>query len=127
MVLNRQEVGYQEKKMIERWPIFREGRLTGGIIFEKVEKRFLPFSHLGYRTIGTVNSDNRGVVGLEYSFNRELGGQNGEALFQKMAGGGWKPVYDGSEIRPKDGYDIQTTLNVNLQEVRVLVTLSLEY
>ncbi|MFH6981985.1 penicillin-binding protein [Marinoscillum luteum] len=117
MVLNRQEVGYQEKKMIERWPIFREGRLTGGIIFEKVEKRFLPFSHLGYRTIGTVNSDNRGVVGLEYSFNRELGGQNGEALFQKMAGGGWKPVYDGSEIRPKDGYDIQTTLNVNLQDV----------
>lgn len=117
LVLNRNEVGYQEKKQIEKWPIFREGRLTGGIIFEKVEERFLPFSHLGYRTIGTVNSDNRGVVGLEYSFNRQLAGQDGEALYQKMAGGGWKPVYDGSEIRPKDGYDIQTTININLQDV----------
>lgn len=117
MVLNRQEVGYQDKKQMERWPIFRAGRLTGGVIFEKVEKRFLPFSRLGYRTIGTVNSDNRGVVGLEYSFNRQLAGQNGEALFQRMAGGGWKPVYDGSEVRPKEGYDIQTTINVNLQDV----------
>lgn len=117
MVINRKEVGYQEKKAMERWPIFREGRLTGGIIFEKVEKRFLPFSHLGYRTIGTVNADNRGIVGLEYSFNRQLAGVDGEGLFQKMAGGGWKPVYDGTEIRPKDGYDIQTTINVNLQDV----------
>ncbi|MBR10308.1 MAG: cell division protein [Rickettsiales bacterium] len=117
MIVNRQEIDYQDKKRIERWPIFREGQYTGGIIFEKVEKRFLPFSHLGYRTIGTVNSDNRGVAGLEYSFNRQLAGQDGEALFQKMAGGGWKPVYDGTEIRPVDGYDIQTTINVNLQDV----------
>lgn len=117
MIINRKEIGYQDKKIIERWPIFREGRLTGGIIFEKVEKRLLPFSHLGYRTIGTVNAENRGVVGLEYSFNRQLGGEDGEALFQKMAGGGWKPVYDGTEIRPVEGYDIQTTINVNLQDV----------
>ncbi|MFT4834901.1 MAG: cell division protein FtsI (penicillin-binding protein 3) [Marinoscillum sp.] len=117
LILNRQEVGYQDKKKIEQWPIFREGRLTGGIIFEKVETRYLPFSHLGYRTIGTVNSDNRGVVGLEYSFDKELGGQDGEVLKQRMAGGGWKPVYDGSEVRPKDGYDIHTTLNVDLQDV----------
>ncbi len=124
LVLNRQEVGYQDKKKIEQWPIFREGRLTGGIIFEKVETRYLPFSHLGYRTIGTVNSDNRGVVGLEYSFNRELAGQDGEVLKQRMAGGGWKPVYDGSEIRPKDGYDIHTTLNVDLQDVTESALLS---
>ncbi|MEO9474849.1 MAG: penicillin-binding protein [Cyclobacteriaceae bacterium] len=117
MVLNRQEVGYQEKKLMERWPIFRTGRLTGGVIFEKVEKRIRPFSHLGGRTVGSINGDNRGTVGLEYSFNRQLAGRNGEALFQKMAGGGWKPVFDGTEIQPINGYDIQTTINVNLQDV----------
>ncbi len=115
--LNRQKIDYQDKKMMERWPIFREGRLKGGIIFEKAEERFLPFSHLGYRTIGTVNADNRGVVGLEYSFNRQLAGKDGQAIHQKMAGGGWKPVYDGTEIRPVDGYDIETTINVNLQDI----------
>ena len=117
MVLSQKQVGYQDKKRMERWPIFRNGRLKGGIIFEKIDKRFHPFSQLGYRTIGTVNADDRGTVGLEFSFNKQLAGQNGEALFQKMSGGGWKPVYDGSEVRSIDGYDIRTTLNVNLQDI----------
>lgn len=117
LVLNRQQIGYQDKKRMEQWPLLREGKYKGGVIFEKVEKRFLPFSHLGIRTIGSVNSDDRGVVGLEYSFNRQLAGVNGKGLYQKMAGGGWKPIYDGTEQRPVDGYDIQTTINVDLQDV----------
>ena len=117
LVLNRKEIDYQDKKSMEGWPIFRNGRMKGGIIFEKVEKRFLPFSHLGYRTVGSVNADNRGTVGLEYSFNRQLAGKDGKALYQKMAGGGWKPVFDGSEVRPVDGLDIETTININLQDI----------
>jgi cell division protein FtsI (penicillin-binding protein 3) len=117
MVINRKEINYQTKKMMSSWPIFKNGRMRGGVIFEKVNKRFRPFSYLGYRTVGTVNEQNRGVVGLEYSFNRQLGGKNGEALFQKMSGGSWKPVYDGSEVKPKDGYDVVTTINVDLQDV----------
>ncbi len=117
LLLNRQEIGYQDKKRMEQWPLVRNGRLKGGVFFEKVEKRFLPFSHLGIRTIGSVNTEDRGTVGLEYSFNKQLAGVNGQALFQKMAGGGWKPVYDGTEKPPVDGYDIQTTINVDLQDV----------
>lgn len=117
LVVNRREIGYQDKKRMERWPILREGRLKGGVIFEKVEKRFLPFSHLGYRTIGKLDENDRGVVGLEYSFNTQLAGINGKSLFQKMSGGGWKPVYDGTEKRPVEGYDIRTTINVDLQDV----------
>ena len=124
ITLNRKEIGYQDKKLMSRWPLFREGRLKAGVIFEKVEKRFLPFSHLGYRTIGNVNENDRGVVGLEYSFNKQLAGMNGKALFQKMSGGGWKPVYDGTEQRPIDGYDIQTTINVDLQDVTESALLS---
>ena len=117
ITLNRKEIGYQDKKLMENWPLFREGRLKGGVLFEKVEKRFLPFSHLGIRTIGSVNDNDRGVVGLEYSFNKQLAGINGKGLYQKMAGGGWKPIYDGTERRPVDGLDIQTTINVDLQDV----------
>lgn len=117
LTISRKEIDYQEKKHMQNWPLLREGRLKGGVIFEKVEKRFLPFSHLGIRTIGSVNANDRGVVGLEYSFNKELAGINGKGLYQKMAGGGWKPVYDGTEQRPVDGYDIQTTINIDLQDV----------
>jgi len=116
VVLNRRLVKYQEKKEMSRWPIFREGRLKGGIIFEKVDRRYRPFSYLGYRTIGFVN-DNKDGAGLEYSFNKYLSGKDGEALYQKMAGGKWRPLYDGTEIRPQEGYDIHTTINVNLQDV----------
>lgn len=117
LLLNKEQIGYQEKKRMERWPIFRQGRLKGGVLFNKVERRFLPFNHLGYRTIGRVNSDDRGTVGLEYSFNKQLAGQNGRAVHQRMSGGGWNPVFDGSEVKSIDGKDIITTLNVDLQDI----------
>ncbi|MFT7033256.1 MAG: cell division protein FtsI (penicillin-binding protein 3) [Cyclobacteriaceae bacterium] len=114
--LNRSEINYQAKKMMLSWPIFKEGRMKGGIIFEKVDQRYKPFSHLGDRTIGSLTQDkSRGTVGLEYSFNRELSGRNGEALFQKFSGGNWKQIYE--EVKPKNGYDVQTTINVDLQDV----------
>lgn len=116
LILNKEEITYQEKKMMAEWPLFRYGRMNGGIIFEKVDKRFYPFSYLGYRTIGYVNQSNEGA-GLEYSFNKYLAGMNGEALFRKVAGGRWRQVYDGTEIRPENGLDILTTLDVNLQDV----------
>ena len=117
LVLNRKQINYQEKKEMSEWPIFRAGRLKGGIIFEKVDVRFRPFDGLSYRTIGYVNEEERGIVGLEHSFNKQLSGKDGEALYQKMAGGNWKPIYDGSEVRTEEGWDIQTTLDVNLQDV----------
>lgn len=116
IILNRKEIQYQDKKLMTQWPLFREGRLKGGVIFEKIDKRFYPFSYLGYRTIGYINQTNQGA-GLEYSFNKYLAGKDGEGLFQKVAGGRWRPVYNGSEIQPEQGLDIQTTLDVNLQDV----------
>jgi cell division protein FtsI (penicillin-binding protein 3) len=123
LILSRNEITYQNKKKMSEWPVFRHGRMKGGIIFEKVDKRFYPFSYLGYRTIGYVNQSNEGA-GLEYSFNRYLAGKDGEALFRKVAGGRWRQVYDGSEIRPDDGLDILTTLDVNLQDVSQSALLS---
>src|SRR6187399_1031373 len=34
MVLSRHQINYQDKKIMSAWPIFREGRLRGGVIFE---------------------------------------------------------------------------------------------
>ena len=128
MVLNREEINYQAKKQMTEWPIFRKGRMKGGVIFEKVETRFRPFSYLGYRTIGTINEEtNRGVVGLEYSFNKQLMGRNGSALYQKISGGNWKPVFDGTEVKPQNGLDIVSTINVDLQDVAELALLKALY
>lgn len=116
IVLSSRKVGYQDKKMMSDWPIFREGRLGGGVIFEKVDVRYRPFSNLSSRTIGYVNENDKGV-GLEYSFNDELNGQEGYAHYQKIAGGIWKPVFDANNVKAIDGLDIHTTLDINLQDV----------
>ena len=116
IVLNRKQINYQTKKEMMKWPIIREGRYKGGVIFEKIDVRYRPFSKLSRRTIGFVNEEGKGV-GLEYSFDNVLGGQDGEALFQKIAGGIWKPIFDANNIKAIDGLDIQTTLDINLQDV----------
>lgn len=114
--INRDQVNYREMKMMKSWPIFREGRLRGGVIFEKIDRRFMPFSNLSRRTIGFINENNRGA-GLEYSFNEVLAGKDGKFLYQKIAGSSWKPVFDGNEVKAEHGYDIETTIDVNLQDV----------
>ncbi len=116
VLVNRKQITYHNKKQIENWPIFREGRYKGGVIFEKVDRRFKPFNQLSDRTVGFINENQRGA-GLEYSFNSELAGKDGEAMFQKLSGGNWKPLFDGDEVKSEDGMNIHTTLDVNLQDV----------
>ena len=111
--LNSRQINFQEKKELASWPIFRAKR-RGGAIFEKVDKRFRPFGGLAQRTVGFVNEDKNGA-GLEFTFQQKLAGKAGEALFERVPGG-LKPVYDGTEIKPQPGYDVKTTLDINLQD-----------
>ncbi|MBM3425503.1 MAG: PASTA domain-containing protein [Bacteroidetes bacterium] len=116
LMVNRRQINYQDMQLLRTWPIFREGRIEGGVIFEKIERRYQPFSSLASRTLGTLNQDGVGS-GIEYSFNNQLKGQNGKALFQRLSGGVWKPLFDVDDVKPLDGYDIQTTLDVTIQDV----------
>ncbi|MFK7900928.1 MAG: penicillin-binding protein [Cyclobacteriaceae bacterium] len=116
LVLNSKKINYHEKKQLETWPIFRAGKINGGVIFEKVDRRFIPFGGLASRTIGFINEDNKGA-GLEYSFNKYLAGKDGAAVFTKVGGNIWKPIHDQAEVKPIQGNDIITTIDVNLQDV----------
>jgi len=116
LVINRETINYQEKELMMTWPIFRLGQMQGGVIFDKKETRHLPFEKLAKRTIGYINEDNVGA-GIERSYNDYLAGRAGKGLYQKVAGGNWKPVNAASDVRPIDGYDIHTTIDINLQDV----------
>ncbi|MEO7988182.1 MAG: penicillin-binding protein [Chryseolinea sp.] len=116
IILSRKQIDFQDKKIMMEWPIFREGRLRGGAIFEKMDVRYRPFSNLSRRTIGFTNENDKGA-GIEYSFNAQLGGQDGYAYYQKIAGGIWKPIFDANNVKAVDGLDVQTTLDINLQDV----------
>jgi cell division protein FtsI (penicillin-binding protein 3) len=116
IVLNNEPVNFKDKKRLEAWPLFREGQRRGGVIFEKVERRSYPYGQTAARVIGYVQEDS-GRVGLEYSFDRTLAGINGNALYQRVSGSEWKPVSDFSQMVPTDGYDLYTTLDIDVQEI----------
>ena len=91
--------------------------MRGGVIFEKEDERHRPFRRLAQRTVGSLDNEGRGLVGVEASFEDYLAGKNGEGLFQRVAGGNWKPVNASTDVRPIDGYDVHTTIDINLQDV----------
>ncbi|MCS6969240.1 MAG: penicillin-binding protein [Cytophagales bacterium] len=116
-ILTREPFDHVVKEAVSQWPMVQLGR-KAGIFFEKIERRYRPFDNLARRTIGFVQQENNKIVsgyGLEFSFQHVLAGRDGQAIFRKVGTDQWKPVNDGSYIRPEDGLDIQTTLNVDLQ------------
>lgn len=119
--VNSTKINYAEKKTMETWPIFKTGRMKGGVLFEKEETRFRPFTSLAFRTIGYTTADDstgqvKGRKGLEYSFNEYLAGKTGTQLHSKMSGGVWKPVTEDYVVTPEQGHDVHTTLDVNIQD-----------
>ncbi|MCU0354884.1 MAG: cell division protein, partial [Cytophagales bacterium] len=88
LVMNQKLIDFQAKKMMEKWPVFRLGRNKGGVIFERLDRRYRPFRFLAQRTVGFLNERSQGA-GLEFSYNKQLAGQDGRALFQRMSGGAW--------------------------------------
>ncbi len=119
LLLNKKQINFSEKKELEKWPIFRDGKVDGGVIFEKVERRFMPYGGLAARTIGKITLDRKlvkGQFGLEYSFNDDLSGVDGKQLFAKIGGGVWKPISDDYIIDPRQGHDLSTTIDVDIQD-----------
>ncbi|QQL48612.1 penicillin-binding protein [Mucilaginibacter ginkgonis] len=115
--LIRRRVGYQELKKIRQFPIFNMGKYKGGLIVVQKNRRILPFRALAMRTIGYKNENVKNGVGLEGSYAQYINGENGQRLMQRIAGGTWMPVNTDDEISPKDGADIISTIDVNLQDV----------
>jgi len=117
--LIRRNVTYQELKQLRKFPIFNLGKYKGGLIIDQKNKRILPFRSLAARTIGYKNENVKNPVGLEGAYASYINGENGKRLVQRIAGGTWVPVNNGvdEEISAKDGADIISTLDVNLQDV----------
>lgn len=105
---------YDQYEALRTFPIFNRGKGVGGFICEPKEKRVTPYNMLAFRTIGVFRDSS--ASGLEATYNKYLVGENGTRVVQKSAGGVWVPI-DGSEMDPKNGKDIVTTLDMEVQDV----------
>ncbi len=116
--LIKRRVDYETLKKLKELPIFREGQFRGGMVAQAENRRILPNSELAARTIGYLNLGSEGTeVGIEGAFDRELAGKNGIAVKQRLIGGDWIIVETANSVSSKDGNDIVTTIDIDLQDV----------
>lgn len=114
-VVLKRNVSYKDLQIVKTFPIFKKGR-RGGLVTLQTNKRERPFQGLAARTIGLAR---KGIkpVGLEGAFDSTLTGISGKRLMQKIAGDVWRPINDENEVEPKDGSDLYTTIDINIQDV----------
>lgn len=117
-VLLKSKVTYYEKKKIEQFPLFNLGRYKSGLIAEKRSERQRPFGILARRTIGYIR-DQAQDIGLEGFYDEVLGGKPGSQVMIRVDRKRdlWMPIEDLTEIEPKSGDDILTTIDVNIQDI----------
>ena len=111
---------YSQYKTIKNFPVFRMPLYKGGLIVEQQLVREHPLGKVAERTVGYEHRDRTGFylrVGLEGAFGQYLKGEPGRRLKQKIANGQWKPINDSNEKEPTAGFDLHTTLNVNIQDI----------
>ena len=116
--LIQRKVSYETLKRLKELPIFREGQYRGGMVAQAENKRILPGSDLAARTIGYLNLGIEGnEVGVEGAFDQDLAGKNGVAVRQRLTGGDWITVEGPNSVDSRDGNDVVTTLDLDLQDV----------
>lgn len=105
---------YLDYKKVRELPVFNLNKNIGGFIAVADNKRKKPFGSLAARTLGDVYaSKDSARSGLEYSFDKQLRGIPGVKHRKKV-----KNFYlEECDIPAVDGYNIQTTLNVDIQDI----------
>lgn len=120
-LLIARNLGYLDYKKFKEFPLFNLGGYKGGLISEQYTKRDYPIGGIAQRTVGYERYDDFGNAmrpGLDGAFGpKYLKGENGIRFSQKIGLGQWKPVLDYNEREPRDGYDLHTTLNIEIQDV----------
>ena len=108
------EVDYAEWEVLRRYPLLNWNM---GMVYNLIERdeRIYPQGDLARRTIGLTGD--RGNYGIEEAYREELAGRDGKALRQRIARGFYGRVAGGDHEDPVDGYDVVTTLDVDLQDV----------
>ena len=77
-LLIKRKATFDQLKALRKFPIFRLGKNSGGLITTVENKRVYPFDRLGYRTLGWYKEGNPNNVGLENAFNIQLQGMAGK-------------------------------------------------
>lgn len=111
----QKDISYVDLKEIRTFPFFNFKSNINGLITEEKNSRKRPFGNLANRTVGNVYKDlaKGGASGLEQKYDSLLRGIEGVKSRRKIEGR-WTDI---EEVAAKDGYDIITTLDADIQDI----------
>ncbi len=106
---------------LRKLPLMNEGQYRSGIIVRKKDSRQYPYGTLARRTIGYVkdnsNSNGNNHIGLEGKYDYALHGKEGEIWLRPTDNREKIQNYDSTYVKPEDGMDVRTTLDITLQDI----------
>ena len=115
-----------EYQRLKTFPLFRK-KSGNGLNITKRMVREHPYGILAMRTVGLVEKSDlqnrsksslmKGVVGLEGQYDSCLRGEIGYQLMRRVSGGNRIQVPSSINKEPKNGCDIYTSIDVELQDV----------
>jgi stage V sporulation protein D (sporulation-specific penicillin-binding protein) len=100
----------------EKARLVRELNLAGIVVTED-NKRFYPFGQLASHILGFTGGYNQGLNGVEAKYDQELKGVKGSVSFLSDASGRRMPGSSDAFSKPKDGLNLQLTIDSYLQAV----------
>ncbi len=107
-------VDFLQLQQLKKFPIFKKGKIKGGLIYISKIKRVPLNKDLARRTIGIENSTKE-YFGIERKMNIYLSGTNGIYLIQKLSTKYKKQLKTLKESEP--GVDVVTTLDINMVDI----------
>lgn len=113
-------IDHETLQKVKALPLFNQGGNKGGIIVKKRDTRQYPYGSLARRVIGYVKdndkSNGNNAIGLEGKYNYILHGTDGYR-WTKRSDKSQITNRDSSWVNAKDGYDIRTTIDIDLQDI----------
>lgn len=88
-----------------------------GIYVAEDNKRFYPYDTLAAHVLGFTGIDNQGLTGVEATYDEKLRGIEGSIAYLSNARGEEMPNSSEEYIPPKDGLNLQLTIDKQIQTI----------
>lgn len=98
----------------ETWRRIEALRLPG-IFSEPTSRRVYPAGDLAANVVGFVGDEGTGLGGIEYAYQAELAGANGQQTFERGPSGRVIPTASSTVTEAQDGVTVQLTIDRDIQ------------
>lgn len=88
-----------------------------GLYFTPESKRYYPHNTLASQVLGICGVDNNGLEGIEFYYDKLIGGQAGEIVIEKDGKGTQLPQSTHSYKAPVEGTDVILTIDSTIQYI----------